>query len=171
MIVNDVAVTSLTLGSLRDPLRQSGYRAETISDPASRQSFLTTGGLAVDLRPGNRLISREDEFANAVWVLQVQGGQLPPGVINSSHMTRRFAPLYSARDFVVLAMDLTVAGGVLPMCLRGQIELWDRLAQEFAGYLRGELPKLNRGNGVDAAAALGGGRATETNQLTANETA
>jgi hypothetical protein len=153
--MSDAAISSLTLESLRDVLQQCGLRAEILNDPATKQSLLrsATGGLAFDLRPGNRIPGRDQEFVDALFVavLQVQG-EMPMGLINRWNATRRFARLHSEGQFMVLAMDVTVAGGVMPIYLRGQLEIWDRVVNELVVYLREELPKLSRGNGADTAA-------------------
>ncbi|HHM8115130.1 TPA: YbjN domain-containing protein, partial [Pseudomonas aeruginosa] len=39
-------------------------------------------------------------------------------------------------EFLVMEMDVIVAGGVSLANLRSHIELWDRLLQEFIAYLR-----------------------------------
>jgi hypothetical protein len=148
------ATASLTLDSLRDLLQQAGYRVETVSDPATKQSFLrsATGGLAFDVRPGNRMVGNEQDFVDAMFVavLQIQG-DLPLAVINRWNTTRRFGRLQIDNNFLVLAMDVTLVGGVSPAHLRAQVEIWDRLAHELVSFLRTELSNTN---GIDAAAAL-----------------
>ncbi|HID9853408.1 TPA: YbjN domain-containing protein, partial [Pseudomonas aeruginosa] len=49
---------------------------------------------------------------------------------------RRFGRLSQQGEFLVMEMDVIVAGGVSPANLRSHIELWDRLLQEFIAYLR-----------------------------------
>ncbi|MNL29373.1 hypothetical protein D3C87_1510540 [compost metagenome] len=39
-------------------------------------------------------------------------------------------------EFLVMEMDVVVAAGVSDDYLRGNLELWDRLLQEFIVYLR-----------------------------------
>jgi hypothetical protein len=61
---------------------------------------------------------------------------VPPDLIASWTRTRRFSRLWAQPPYLVLAMDVSIAGGVRPEHLRSQIELWDRLIQELVLYLR-----------------------------------
>ncbi|WP_426425310.1 YbjN domain-containing protein [Bradyrhizobium genosp. A] len=137
-------IASLSLERLRDILQQAGYRIETVNDPVANLAYLrsATAGLAFDLRPGNRLAS-DDTFVDMAFtaVLQVQG-ELPLEVINRWNATRRFARLQLSHPFLVLSLDVSVAGGVTPAHLRAQVEIWDHLVQQLIVYLREELPKL-----------------------------
>ncbi len=42
----------------------------------------------------------------------------------------------------MFCLDVSVAGGVAPRQLRGQIELWDGLIQQLIPWLREELGKV-----------------------------
>ncbi len=152
---DDIPLT-LTLASLRDTLQQAGYRVEAVTDPVANIPYLrsATSGLAFDIRPGNRLAGEDSGFADVAFtaVLQVQG-ELPLDLINRWNAGRRFARLQLSQTFLVFCMDISVAGGVMPAHLRGQIEIWDRLVQDLIAYLREELPKVAATNGAGAAAA------------------
>jgi Putative bacterial sensory transduction regulator len=144
-------ILNLTLDSLREILQQAGYRVETVIDPVAVIPYLrsATGGLAFDIRPGNRLAGQdladqERGFADVAFtaVLQVQG-ELPLDLVNRWNATRRFARLQLSQPFLVFCMDVSAAGGVTPVHLRAHIEIWDRLVQELIAYLRDELQKLS----------------------------
>ncbi|WP_025132473.1 YbjN domain-containing protein, partial [Pseudomonas sp. PH1b] len=66
--------------------------------------------------------------------LRVQG-ELPAGLAELWNASRRFARLSLQGEFLVMEMDVVVAG-VGETHLRGNLELWDRLLQEFIVYLR-----------------------------------
>ena len=66
--------------------------------------------------------------------LRVQG-ELPAGLAELWNASRRFARLSLQGEFLVMEMDVVVAG-VGETHLRSQLELWDRLLQEFIVYLR-----------------------------------
>jgi hypothetical protein len=146
-------MTKLTLDSLREILQQAGYRVETVTDPVANVPYLrsATAGLAFDIRPGNRFAGDEQEFADIAFVavLQVQG-ELPLDVVNRWNATRRFARLQLSQPFLVLCLDVSVAGGVASNHLRAQVEIWDRLVQEMIAYLREELRKLGTTSAADA---------------------
>lgn len=151
--MSDATMIKLTLDSLREVLQQAGYRVETVTDPVANVPYLrsATAGLAFDIRPGNRLAGDEQDFADLAFVavLQVQG-ELPLEVVNRWNATRRFARLQLSQPFLVLCLDVSVAGGVAPNYLRAQIEIWDRLVQELIAYLREELRKIGTTNAANA---------------------
>jgi hypothetical protein len=135
-----------------------------VTDPVANVVYLrsATNGLAFDLRPGNRLADNTENFIDAAFtaVLQVQGDlQLDP--VNRWNATRRFARLQFSAPFLVLSLDVSVAGGVTTNHLRTQVEIWDHLIQQLIVYLREELPKLAQGgaanaDGINSGTALNG---------------
>jgi hypothetical protein len=157
--MSDTTIVHLTLDSLRDVLQQAGYRVETVNDPVANIVYLrsATAGLAFDVRPGNRPANGDDNFVDVAFttVLQVQG-ELPLGLVNRWNATRRFTRLQLSQPFLVLSLDVSVAGGVAPAYLRAQIEIWDHLIQQLIAYLREELPKLAPANTANPGAALNG---------------
>jgi hypothetical protein len=68
--------------------------------------------------------------------LRVQGGALPEGVLSDWHRTKRFARVAQHGDFVVLEMDVVVAGGVTPAHLAMKLRLWMQMMGEFFLHLR-----------------------------------
>jgi Putative bacterial sensory transduction regulator len=157
--MSDTLIVKLTLDSLRDALQQVGYRVETVTDPVANLPYLrsATGGLAFDVRPGNRFAGGIEDFADVAFtaVLQVQG-DLPLDMVNRWNATRRFGRLQLSQPFLVFCLDVSVTGGVAPGNLRAQIEIWDRLVQELIGYLREELRKLPAASAANPGAALNG---------------
>jgi len=153
--MSDEILLKFSLDGLRELLQQAGYRVETVTDPVVNIAYLrsATGGLAFDIRPGNRLVGDDQGFADIAFsaVLQVQG-ELPLEPVNRWNATRRFARLQLSHPFLVLCMDITAAGGVTSNHLRAQIEIWDRLVQELIAHLREELSKLPAANGATPAA-------------------
>jgi hypothetical protein len=152
----ETILTKLTLADLREVLQLAGYRVETMTDPVANGEYLrsATGGLAFDVRPGNRLADGEGSFIDValVAVLQVQG-ELPLDLVNRWNASRRFARLQLSPPFLVLTLDVSVAGGVARDHLRAQIEIWDHLVQQLIAYLRAELPKLDGADRATAAPA------------------
>ena len=68
--------------------------------------------------------------------LRVQGGALPADLLSEWHRTKRFARVAQHGDFVVLEMDLIVAGGVSPTQLALSLQLWTQMMGQFFNYLR-----------------------------------
>ena len=149
--MSDAILLKLSLEAVREVFQQAGYRVETVTDPVANIPYLrsATGGLAFDIRPGNRLVGDDQGFADFALtaVLQVQG-ELPLEPVNRWNATRRFARLQLSHPFLVLCMDISATGGVTSDHLRAQIEIWDRLVQELIAHLREELAKLATANGA-----------------------
>jgi hypothetical protein len=149
--MSDEILLKLSLDNVREVLQQAGYRVETVTDPVVNIMYLrsATGGLAFDIRPGNRLAGDDQGLADIAFsaVLQVQG-ELPLEPVNRWNATRRFARLQLSHPFLVLCMDVTAAGGVTSNHLRAQVEIWDRLVQELIAHLREELGKLAAAKGA-----------------------
>jgi hypothetical protein len=152
--MSDTMITNLTLDSLREAFQLAGYRAETVTDPAANITYLrsSTNGMAFDIRPGNQLTDGSFVDLALVAVLQVQG-QLPLDIVNRWNASRRFARLQLSQPFLLLSLDVSVAGGVAQNHLRAQIEIWDYLLQQLIVYLREELPKLVGTNGANPVAS------------------
>jgi putative sensory transduction regulator len=154
--MSESIITRLTLDGLRETLQLAGYRVETLTDPVANTGYLrsATAGLAFDVRPGNRLNDADQGFVDfaVVAVLQVQG-ELPLDIVNRWNATRRFGRLQLSVPFLVLTLDVSVAGGVARDHLRAQVEIWDFLVQQLIGYLREELAKTTAANGAAAAPA------------------
>ncbi len=165
--MSDTTITQLTLDNLREIIQLAGYRSETVTDPVSNTTYLrsATNGLAFDIRPGNRLTGDDERFLDAAFlaVLQVQG-ELPLDLVNHWNATRRFARLQLSHPFLVLSLDLSVAGGVAPNHLRAQIEIWDHLVQQLIAYLREQLPKATAANGKNPPVAPTAAHATGSEQ-------
>lgn len=151
--MTDTLITTLSLDGLRELFQLAGYRVETMADTAANAPYLrsATNGLAFDIRPGNRMAGDEQSIVDVTLMtaLQVQG-ELPLDVVNRWNASRRFARLQLSPPFLVLSLDFSLAGGVTRTHLRGQIEIWDQLVQQFVGFLREEIAALAKTNGSAA---------------------
>ncbi|MGP0011605.1 YbjN domain-containing protein, partial [Pseudomonas sp.] len=79
-------------------------------------------------------------------------GELPAGLAELWNASRRFARLSVQGEFLVMELDVVVAAGVSANYLRGNLELWDRLLQEFIVYLRDYSQQAAQLNAVSPAA-------------------
>src|ERR1700744_74120 len=144
--MSDTILTKLTIAGLRDTLQQIGYRAESLTDPIANVTYLrsSTGGIGFDLRPGNQANDQSGAFSDIALlaILQVQG-DLPLEIVNRWNVSRRFARLQFSKPYLVLSMDVLLAGGTTAANLRANVEIWDRLLQDLIAYLREELRTLN----------------------------
>lgn len=141
-------VHALTIEGLRDLLQRFGYRAEIVSDDAARVTLLrsATSGMNFDIRFGNALASEPGRYVDFSFLgLFKVEGELPLGPLNAWNNARRFGRLHLDQGFLLLDMDVTLAGGVGEDHLRAYLEIWDQLLQGLVGYLRSELPRLADG--------------------------
>jgi hypothetical protein len=145
---------TITLDRLRELLQRFGYRAELVTVEAQKTTFLrsATAGMAFDIRPGNRLPGDTDAYADFSFLalFTIKGGELPWAIVNNWNNQRRFGRLHIDQGFLMLDMDVSVAGGVSAEHLSAQFVIWDQLLQGLITYLRTELPRYaaNAGAGV-----------------------
>ncbi|UFZ03335.1 YbjN domain-containing protein [Bradyrhizobium ontarionense] len=152
--MSDTIIDRLSLDRLREQFQHAGYRVEALTDPAANLSYLrsATNGIAFDIRPGNMLPGDEQVFVDValIAVLHVQG-EMPLDLVNRWNATRRFARLQFSPPFLALSLDISVAGGVSPTHVRGQIEIWDQLVQQLVSFLREEIAALAKPKQADDA--------------------
>ncbi|BAM92494.1 conserved hypothetical protein [Bradyrhizobium oligotrophicum S58] len=152
--MSETIIDRLCLDRLRELFQLAGYRVETLMDPAASLAYLrsATNGIAFDIRPGNMQPGDEQVFVDLalIAVLHVQG-EMPLDLVNRWNATRRFARLQFSPPFLALSFDVSLAGGVSPNHLRGQIEIWDQLVQQLVTFLREEFAALARPRQADVA--------------------
>ncbi|MGX9379078.1 YbjN domain-containing protein [Pseudomonas sp. JQ36] len=122
--------------SLTDVLQAAGYRVNQSEQNGIVQLLSASQGIGYAVRFGNPAVEQGSyvDFTFSC-ALRVQG-ELPQGVAEQWNATRRFARLSLQGEFLVMEMDVVLAAGVSNDHLRGNLELWDRLLQEFIVYLR-----------------------------------
>ena len=70
----------------------------------------------------------------------MQGGDLPAGLLAEWHRSKRFVRVAQHGDFVVLEMDVLVAGGVSREYLIINLQLWTQMMGQFFLFLRNFTP-------------------------------
>ena len=106
-------ITHVSPQSLTDVLQEAGYRVNQSEQNGIVQLLSASQGIGYAVRLGNPAVE-QGSFVDFTFscALRVQG------------------------EFLVMEMDVVVAAGVSNEHLRGNLELWDRLLQEFIVYLR-----------------------------------
>lgn len=129
-------ITHVSPQSLTDVLQAAGYRVNQSEQNGIVQLLSASQGIGYAVRFGNPAVEQGSyvDFTFSC-ALRVQG-ELPESVAEQWNATRRFARLSLQGEFLVMEMDVVVAAGVSNEHLRGNLELWDRLLQEFIVYLR-----------------------------------
>jgi hypothetical protein len=122
--------------SLTDVLQAAGYRVNQTEQNGIVQLLSASQGIGYAVRFGNPA-AEQGRYVDFTFscALRVQG-ELPAGLAQLWNASRRFARMSVQGEFLLMEMDVVVAAGVSDDHLRGNLELWDRLLQEFIVYLR-----------------------------------
>lgn len=161
-------ITSLSPARLQEILQSMGYRVTTSEQNGMVQLLSAAQGIGFAVRPGNPA-QAEGEFVDYTLscALRVQG-ELPAGLTDAWNVGKRFSRLSSQGTFLVLEMDVILAGGVGENHVRANAELWDRLLQEFVLFLRQFAQQANaqgataeQADGAQAVAGQAGPEADE----------
>ncbi|WP_226476275.1 YbjN domain-containing protein [Pseudomonas sp. MWU16-30323] len=128
-------ITSVTPHALTELLQEAGYRVNHTEQNGIVQLLSASQGIGFAVRFGNRA-TEQGSYVDFTYscALRVQG-ELPEGLAQVWNASRRFARLSLQGEFLLMEMDVLAAGVGAPY-LRNQLELWDRLLQEFIVYLR-----------------------------------
>ena len=151
---DEVLIEAVGVDQLADVFKTAGYRVTPAEQNGMVQLMSASQGVGFAVRFGNSggEASTFLDFTLSC-ALQVQG-ELPAELVASWNRTKRFARLWEQGAFLVLEMDVVVAGGVSERNLRSLIELWDRLIREFLLHLRNR-PAMAAAESGDAAADAG----------------
>ncbi len=128
-------MSSVTTQGLTELLQEAGYRVNQSEQNGIVQLLSASQGIGFAVRFGNPA-PEQGAYVDFTYscALRVQG-ELPEGLTQAWNTSRRFARLSVQGEFLLMEMDVVVAG-VGALYLRSQLELWDRLLQEFIVYLR-----------------------------------
>lgn len=129
-------IHAISSESLQTLLQSMGYRVTVSEHEGNPQLLSASQGIGFAVRPGNPA-QTEGEFIDYTFscVLRVQG-EIPEAMPNNWNTYKRFARFSVQSPFLVLEMDVVVAGGVSENYLRATTEVWDRLLQELILFLR-----------------------------------
>jgi hypothetical protein len=145
-------VGSTTPAAFAEILRRTGYRAAVVEQQGRVQVQSAAQGLGFFVAFGNPDPGAPGSHVDiAFHCLMTIQGELPAGLVERWNREMRFARLYRQDDFLVLCMDVMLAGGVSEEFLCAQCELWDRVIRDF-------ILRIRRVPGeAEAASAAGGG--------------
>jgi hypothetical protein len=125
-----------------DILQNLGYRAEHRTDNSGLPLIASaTNGINFNIRMGNRANAPAEGFLDFTYLTIIKiNGEFPVDKVNEWNRNRRFSRLHKVDDFIVLDMDVVVAGGITETHFRATMELWERMLQELMAWLRGDVP-------------------------------
>lgn len=122
-------------------LRSAGYRAQLAETPSGRQVQSAAQGVGFFVAFGNASPTEEGQYADFSFHCWITiEGDLAPAVVESWNQNKRFARLFRSKQLLVLTQDVLVAGGVSDAHLQAQVEIWDRVIQDFLHHLKRLAP-------------------------------
>lgn len=129
-------VESMNIAQLSAMLQNAGYRSTEVEQNGLVQLLSASQGIGFVLRPGNpgQEPGEVVDFTLSC-AISIQG-DLPANLVSEWNSTKRFSRLVEQGGFLVLAKDVVVAGGVSELYLAANMELWDRLLQDYVLFLR-----------------------------------
>ncbi len=135
-----------------DAIKAAGCAVTTTEQDGTTWLHSASHGIGFQVLWGNAITPGQYADLTLSCPLRVQGGVLPEGVLTEWHRTKRFARVALHGDFVVLEMDVMVAGGVSPAHLAVSLQLWTQMMGQFFLHLRNFKPESVPA--TDAAAAV-----------------
>ena len=129
-------VQTLNAGVVSDAIKAVGCAVTAIEQDGVVRLHSASHGIGFQVLWGNPAGTGEYSDLTLSCPLRVQGGELPEGVLSSWHRTKRFARVAQHGDFVVLEMDMVVAGGVTPAHVVLTMQLWTQMMGQFFLHLR-----------------------------------
>ena len=130
-------ITAISPQQLAHILQQAGYRANEVINEQVVQLQSATQGVGFVINFGNVASEERREFVDFSFNLTLNiEGNVRPELVADWNRSRRFARLSQQGQWLVLVMDVIVAGGVSTAWLQGQCELWDALLREYIRHLQ-----------------------------------
>ena len=151
----DLLLDAVTPAQVSDAIKAAGAAVTAIEQDGVVRLHSASHGIGFQVLWGNPVSATQYADFTLSCPLRVQGGTLPDAVPTAWHRTKRFARVAQHGDFVVLEMDVVVAGGVTPAHLAFSMRLWMQMMGEFFLHLRNHTPAPEaRGEAANAEAAM-----------------
>lgn len=133
-------IHTVSVALMTEKLQSVGYRVTPSEQNGIVQLLSASQGVGFSVRFGNAATETNTwlDFTFGC-VLRIEG-ELPLALVAQWNLSKRFSRLTVQEQFLVLEMDCIVAGGVSDGYLHANIEIWDRLMQDFLLFLRNFQP-------------------------------
>ena len=131
-----VVLTSVTAEQVSNAIKAAGCAVTAVEEDNVIRLHSASHGVGFQVLWGNALPDGQFVDFTLSCPLRVQGGELPDGISEEWHRSRRFARVARHGDFVVLEMDVVVAGGVGEQHLAFVMQLWTQMMGQFFLHMR-----------------------------------
>lgn len=135
----------VTPEQVSDVIKRAGAAVTVVEGDGGVQLHSASHGVGFQVLWGNQVESGQYADFTLTCPLRVRGGALPAGLLESWLRTTRFARVAQHGDFVVLEMDVVVAGGVSTAHLVLLAHLWMQMMGRFFVFLRDYKPVAEEG--------------------------
>jgi len=133
-------INAVTPEQVADAIKAAGCAVNSIEQDGQVRLHSASHGIGFQVLWGNARAPGQYADFTLSCPLRVQGGELPAGLLDSWHRSKRFARVSQHGDFVVLEMDVLVAGGVSADYLFVSLQLWMQMMGQFFVFLRNFKP-------------------------------
>jgi hypothetical protein len=133
-------LSSVDADLIAETIKAAGCAVSAIEQDGTVRLHSASHGVGFQVLWGNRLADGSYIDFTLSCPLRVQGGTLPENLLSEWHRANRFARMALHGDFLVLEMDVIVAGGVGPDYLSFALRLWIQMMGQFLVYLRNYRP-------------------------------
>lgn len=158
--VDSALLFSMNATQVAEAIKASGCAVTAVEHEGVVRLHSASQGIGFQVLWGNALSAGEYVDLTLSCPLRVEGGTLPAEVVTEWHRNKRFARVAQHGDFVVLEMDVLVAGGVSSKHLDVMLQLWSQMMGQFFQHLRNFKPAAAQSVGQAEAPATA--EATET---------
>lgn len=129
-------VFTMNAEQVAEAIKESGCAVTAVDHDGVVRLHSASQGIGFQVLWGNALSAGEYVDLTLSCPLRVEGGTLPEGMLSDWHRSKRFARVAQHGDFVVLEMDVLVAGGVSPRHLTVMMQVWNQMMGQFFQHLR-----------------------------------
>ncbi|PHV26568.1 hypothetical protein CSQ93_17890 [Janthinobacterium sp. BJB426] len=133
-------LTTLNAEQTAEAIKAAGCAVTSIEHDGVVRLHSASHGIGFQVLWGNEAAPGQYADLTLSCPLRVQGGDLPSGLLAEWHRSKRFARVAQHGDFVVLEMDVLVAGGVSREYLNINLQLWTQMMGQFFLFLRNFTP-------------------------------
>lgn len=129
-------LTSMTPDQVSEAIKGIGCAVTAFEQDGVTRLHSAAHGVGFQVLWGNALANGLYADFTLSCPLRIQGGNLPDGLLGEWHRTKRFARVAQHGEFVVLEMDVVMAGGVTAGHVQICLQLWSQMMGQFFLFLR-----------------------------------